>query len=335
MSNRLVLSPQGYGRGVRRTAVLLLLAALAVAGCGDNGGGGSGGGGGGKPIRMRVQDTAGVPSAFLQYGVNRGYFKKRGLDVQVKPSQGGATVVPAVVSGGVDVGGSNLVSVLLAAGKGIPVKIVAPGTFVQDDPQRDFSAILVTKASHIRSPKDLEGKTMAVNTLKNVAELTAKASLAKKGVDVSKIKLTEVDFPDMLAALEQGRIDAAFEIEPFVGLGLKAGDRVVDRPYVGTKPGLQIGCYFTSERYLNENGDAVDQFHQGVADTARAISGDPAAFRAFLPKASQIPPAAAKKTTLPAWKADSDQLSLDLTAELMQRYGVAKEKPNVGGVLSK
>src|SRR5215208_2176510 len=221
---------------MRYAAILALFAALLFAACGDDDGGG---GASGKPATVRVEDTAGVPSAFLEYGVQKGFFKKRKLTVKVKPSQGGATVVPAVVSGSVDIGGSNLVSVLLAQGKGIPLKIVAPGTFVQTDRKKDFSAIMVSKDSDIRSPKDLEGKTLAVNTLKNVAEVTAKESLSKQGVDVSKVKLAEVDFPDMNGALEQGRVDAAFVIEPFVTQGLGAGNRIVNRPYVETKPGLQ------------------------------------------------------------------------------------------------
>jgi NitT/TauT family transport system substrate-binding protein len=311
-------------------AILVVVVALLLAACGDDGGGGAGEG---EAATVRVSDTAGVPAAFIQYGIEKGYFKKRKLTVKFKPSQGGATVVPAVTSGSVDIGGSNLVSVLLAQSKDIPLKIIAPGTFVRTDPKQDFSAILVAKGSDIRSPGDLEGKTLAVNTLKNVAEVTAKASLAKRDVDVSKIKLTEVDFPDMNAALEAGRVDAIFAIEPFVTQGLAAGSRAIDRPYVGTKPGLQVGCYFTSEKYLNANEDVVKRFHESVAETAKAIADDPAAFRDFLPSASEIPEAAAQKAVLPAWKADSDQASLDLTATLMERYGITDEKPGTSYVL--
>ena len=310
---------------MRYALAVLLLALLAVAGCGDDD---DGGGEAAGPDRVRVQDTAGVPSAFLAYGVDQGFFEKRGLDVEVTPSQGGATVVPAVVAGDTDIAGSNLVSVLLAQGKDIPVTIVAPGTFVRNQRSQDFSAILAAGDSDIRAPADLEGKTLAVNTLKNVAELAAKASLAKQGVDVSKIELAEVDFPDMNGALTQGRVDAAFQIEPFVSLAVKEGHRIIDRPYVGTKPGLQIGCYFTSERYLSENEDIVERFQQGVADTAAAIADDPEGFRKFLPEAAEIPPPAAEQAVLPAWKAENDQASLDLTAELMERYGVVEEKPD-------
>ena len=229
-----------------QSIVAALVAALVVlAGCGgdDDGSGDAGG-----LTAVSVQDTAGVPSAFLAYGVEEGFFEERGLEVEVTPSQGGATVVPSVVSGSVDIGGSNLVSVLLAQAEDIPLKIVAPGTFVRNSAEQDFSAILAAGDGDIRTPKDLEGKTLALNTLKNVAEVTAKASLEAQGVDVSTIELAEIDFPDMIAALEQGRVDAVFAIEPFVTLGIrKGGHRVIDRPYVGTKPGLQIGCYFASE----------------------------------------------------------------------------------------
>jgi NitT/TauT family transport system substrate-binding protein len=312
----------------RAVLLVVLIAVLGLAACGDDDDDGGGGGGSSEQERVSVQDTAGVPSAFLEYGVQQGFFEDRGLDVEVTPSQGGATVVPAVVSGDADIAGSNLVSVLLAQGKNIPVKIIAPGTFVRADRKQDFSAILVAGDSDIRSPQDLEGKTLAVNTLKNVAELTAKASLAKQGVDVETIELAEVDFPDMNGALTQGRVDAAFQIEPFVSLGVKEGHRVVDRPYVGTKPGLQIGCYFTSEQYLSENEDVVDRFREGIANTADAIAKDPAAFREFLPEASEIPPPAAQKAILPEWKGQSDDASLELTAELMERYGVTEEKPD-------
>jgi NitT/TauT family transport system substrate-binding protein len=315
-------------RGFAPAALVFVLATCLLGACG----GGDDSGESGERARVRVQDTAGVPSAFLEYGVEKGFFRERELDVEVTPSQGGATVVPAVVSGDSDIAGSNLVSVLLAQGKDIPVKIVAPGTFVRGERSQDFSAILVD--SDIRSPQDLEGKTLAVNTLKNVAEVAAKASLAKQGVDVSKIELAEVDFPDMNGAIAEGRVDAAFQIEPFVSLGVKEGHRVIDRPYVGTKPGLQIGCYFTSEQYLSENEDVVERFRQGVADTAAAIAEDPAAFREFLPQASEIPPPAAQKAILPAWKAENDEASLDLTAELMERYGVVEEKPETSDAVA-
>jgi NitT/TauT family transport system substrate-binding protein len=62
---------------VRTALAALAFVVLAVAGCGDDDGGREGGG----QARVRVQDTAGVPSAFVEYGVQRGFFEDRQLDV--------------------------------------------------------------------------------------------------------------------------------------------------------------------------------------------------------------------------------------------------------------
>lgn len=95
----------------------------------------------------------------------------------------------------------------------------------------------------IREPRDLEGRTLAVNTLDNIAEVTALEALSAEGVDVDSIELTEVPFPDMQAPVENGEVDAAFFIEPFSTLAEEAGaeliagaDRGVDRPGRGLLP---------------------------------------------------------------------------------------------------
>jgi NitT/TauT family transport system substrate-binding protein len=313
----------------------VLGAVVAIAGCGGGGGGGGGGsssgGGGSGRTAVEVQDVAGIPSDYLTAGVKKGFFKKHGLDVTVKTAAGGAAIIPAVVSGDVQFGGSNVVSVLLGATKGLPIKLVAPGTFGPASKKADWSAILVKGDSPIRSPKDLEGKTIAVNTLNNVATETARAALENLGVDATRVKYTEIDFPDMLAALQQGRVDAAFEIEPFVTAGLNQGDRRIVSPYYDTKPGLQIGTYVASEKYVQENPDVVKAFQAGLADTARFVSSQPDAFRKVL-AAEGIK--GAQDIRLPTWKPQVDMASLKTHASLMQKFDMISEQPPIKDLVS-
>src|SRR5918994_4781616 len=110
---------------LRRASSLLVLSVLAalqlaVPGCGDDDGGG--GGEAGELTRVSVAETAGVPSAFLSYGVDKGIFREHGLDVKVQTGAGGAAAIPSVVSGDNQFAGSNVVSVILAANKGLPIK---------------------------------------------------------------------------------------------------------------------------------------------------------------------------------------------------------------------
>jgi NitT/TauT family transport system substrate-binding protein len=312
---------------LRAAAPFLVAAMLALlAGCGgdDDDGAGTPAGDGAERTAVTVQDVAGIPAEFLTAGVKQGFFSKRGLDVTVKTAAGGAAIIPAVVSGDAQLGGSNVVSVLIAATKGLPIQMVAAGTFGPQTERDDWSAILVKGDSPIRSAKDLEGKTMAVNTLENVATETATAALDNLGADPSKVKFTEVDFPDMLGALEAGRVDAAFEIEPFVTAGLNQGFRRVVSPYYATKPDLQIGSYVTTKEYAQEHPDVVKAFRDGVDDTAAWIREKPEEFRKVLAAGGVK---GAQDVKLPTWKGAIDQASLETHATLMQQQKLIEKAP--------
>jgi NitT/TauT family transport system substrate-binding protein len=316
-------------RHTLRTTAIAALAMLAVAACGGGSGGSSGGSGGGGPTTLNVQETAGVPSAFVAFGISKGFFKKHGLDVKLQTSQGGAATVPALVSGKIQVAGSNVVSLLIAASKGLPIEAIAPGTSAHGAGQKDFGALMVGKGSPIRSVKQLAGKTVAVNTLNNIAEVVVKASLQKAGVDPSKVKLREVDFPEMGPARGKNDVDAAFLIEPFVTIAKQAGDRVIDYSYVTTEPNLQVGAYAVSRKFAEQNPDAVKRYRAAVGDTATYLMAHQSEFRTFLAERAKTPAKLAKAMELPTFTTKLNTASLQHTAGLVQQFGLVKDKVQV------
>ena len=78
-----------------------------------------------------------------------------------------------MVSGDVQIGGSNVVSLLLASSKNLPIRAIAGGTTAQPSGEKDFGALLAAKGKGVSDPKDLEGKTVAVNTLTSSRSGTA------------------------------------------------------------------------------------------------------------------------------------------------------------------
>jgi NitT/TauT family transport system substrate-binding protein len=275
-----------------------------------------------------VQETAGVPSAFVAFGMSKGFFAKQKLKINLQSSQGGATTVPALVSGKIQVAGSNVVSLLIAASKGLPVEAIAPGTSAHGAGQKDFGALMVSKKSPVRDVAQLKGKTVAVNTLNNIAEVVVKASPQKSGVDPGQVKLREVDFPEMLPALARGDVDAAFLIEPFVTTARRAGDRIVDYSYVTTEPKLQVGAYAVSKQFAEQSPDAVKR--AAVGETATYLMAHQDEFRSFLAKQAKTPAKLAQTMELPTFTTRLNTASMQRTAGLVQRFGLVKDKVAVG-----
>jgi NitT/TauT family transport system substrate-binding protein len=320
-------------RHTMRVTAVAALGVLAVAACGGGGSSSSGSSGGsrssGGPTTLHVQETAGVPSAFVAFGIAKGFFAKQKLKIDLQASQGGATTVPALVSGKIQVAGSNVVSLLIAASKGLPVEAIAPGTSAHGSGRKDFGALMVAKGSPVRDVRQLAGKTVAVNTLNNIAEVVVKASLQKSGVDPKQVKLREIDFPEMGPALAKHDVDAAFLIEPFVTIARKAGDRIVDYSYVTTEPNLQVGAYAVSRKFAQENPDAVKGYRAAVGETATYLMAHQDEFRAFLAKQAKTPPKLAEAMELPTFTTKLNTASMQRTAGLVQQFGLVKDKVRV------
>src|SRR5690606_33458225 len=77
------------------------------------------------PVTVGVIPIVDVAPIYL--GVDQGFFEDEGLDVTLELAQGGAAIVPAVVSGDYQFGFSNNTSLLVGSSKGLPLKAVAAG----------------------------------------------------------------------------------------------------------------------------------------------------------------------------------------------------------------
>src|ERR687897_3636810 len=247
------------GLGLRVAVLLVALACtVGATACGDDDDGG--GGGGAEPATLNVGVIPIADVAPLYLGMKKGFFKQEKLTIKPQLAEGGAAITPAVVSGDFQIGFSNTISLLIAASEALPVQIISQGVLGGKSEEQAWADLLVLKDGPIKEPKDLEGRTIAVNTLKNICEVTIRASLADMGVDDSTLKFTEVPFPDMNAALEAERVDGACVVEPFVSQGKAGKAKGIDPFYVNTAPNLTVATYFTTAQYAEENADVVDRF---------------------------------------------------------------------------
>src|SRR5262245_13348271 len=275
-----------------------------------------------------------VDVAPLYLGIDKGFFEDEGLEVEPVVAQGGAAIIPAVVAGDQEIGFSNVVSLMLGQTQDLPVKIISQGIQATDDPENDTAAIAVKGSSDIQEPADLEGKTIAINTLNNISQLTVTAALDKEGVDTSTLHFVEVPLPDMVGQLEAGQIDAAGLVEPFVTTGKNAGQRMIIYDRVATEPKMTVATYFTSDSYLESNPDVVDSFVKAINKSLEYATENPDEARQAIANYTQIPPDVLADVVLPLWQTDLNVDSIENTAQLMVDQGIAEDMPDVDALIA-
>ena len=307
-----------------RHLLALIGCAVAIAGCGgdDESASQSGtSGGSGQPTTLKVGVIPIADVAPLYVGIEQGYFKDEGLRIEPQIAEGGAAIATSVMSGDYQFGFSNVVSLATARSKKLPLRIVSQGASGHNSEKDAFDTLLVPKDSDIQEAPDLEGKTVAVNALNNIGPLSINYAVEQAGGDPTKVKYVEVPFPDMIAALEAGRVDAAWVVEPFASQGLAGGARSIFAPFEAVSPDLTIATYFTTEQFIEQNGDVVDRFVAAMEKSLAYAQENQDAARKVVLTYTKIPPEAAQKMKLPNWNPAYNDASIDKTIELAQKYG--------------
>lgn len=238
-----------------------------------------------QTVRVNYIPITDVTPLFV--AIDKGYFKDEGLTIVPTPSTGGAAGVPGLMAGAFDVMYGNVVSTMLAQEQGFKLEVISAGTKQFDTPA-NTNGMLARKGAGIKTGKDLEGKTVAVNTRNGIIWLFARAWIAKSGGDASKVTFKEVPFPQMPDALRGKQIDAAFMVNPFFAASVIDTDtfEFVAAPYREVQPNVEVGHYISTQEYFRKNRETMAKyiraFRKGVQwynanlkdpDLVRIISG--------------------------------------------------------------
>jgi NitT/TauT family transport system substrate-binding protein len=313
-------------------AVGAFLAATSACGSSDGSSGTSSTSSGGTTtVKVGIIPILDVAPLYL--GEQQGIYKKHGLELQMTPAQGGAAIVPGVVSGQFQFGFSNMTSLMIAQTQNVPVKAVVEGVNSTGEDGKDFGATVVRKGSPITSAKDLEGKKVAVNTLKNINDTTVRESVRKAGGDPSKVKFVELAFDQMPAALDKGQIDAAMAVEPALSTIKNAGGTEIASSYVDVAKDLTVAMYFTSQNYAQKNPKVVKEFREATEESLKYADSHPDEVRKVLTTYTKIPSSLLSKLTLPSWPTEANRSSIETLEKLGQQDGLFKSAPDLDKLL--
>jgi NitT/TauT family transport system substrate-binding protein len=313
-----------------------LLAASLTAGCGLFGGSDEAEGSGDNttaasgPLEqttLKVGVMVGIDCSGPQLALLNDAFADEGLKIEAQTVQSGAIAIPQLAAGDLDITFGNWVSFIKAQAAGaVDMKFISESYL--STPNSNF-AVIAGKDSPINSPKDLEGKRIAVNAKGNINELLLRAVLNANDVDFNKIKdnLVEMPFPNMAAAIANNQIDAAATIDPFVTSAQKeiGAKTVFDLTGAGPTENFPLSGFAVTKKFADENPNTISAFQRALLK-GQQLASDRSKVEEALPKFAKMDPQTAAIVKIGQFPTTIDPKRIQRVADLLVTYDMLPKK---------
>lgn len=201
------------------------------------------------------------PQAWFFIAQDKGYFKAEGLDVEIDQGEGSAASIIKVASGAYNAGFGDINALIDLASKKPAEAPIAVFMMYNVPP----FTIVVKKDSPIKSPKDLEGKTIGGPANDGALKLFPAFAKAAK-IDASKVNITNMAPNLREQMLRQGQVDAIFGFVNTVWFSAKA---------IGIDPEKDL-------RFINYADHGLDLYSNAIVVSKQLAKDNPNAVRGML-----------------------------------------------------
>jgi NitT/TauT family transport system substrate-binding protein len=274
-------------------------------------------------VKIGAQAIDATGEAF--YGADAGIYAANGINPQVTLLSNGATVLNGVISGDLDVGESNPMTIAVAMARGIPIQVLAPAVLYS---RKDANAnLVVAKDAPFKRPKDLIGKTFGVGSLNDFNHISLLAWLDVNGISRDQVKFVELPFGQVGGALQRGLVQASFITEPVKTDAVKAGQiRDFADTYLAVAPELAVVVWFATKAWLQKNPETAKKFVTGIYATAKWANTHYAESGLMLAKAAKMDPDVVAKMKRLYYATSNERRYLEPILNVAAKYG-ALQRP--------
>jgi ABC-type nitrate/sulfonate/bicarbonate transport system substrate-binding protein len=216
-------------------------------------------------IRVAVQPIENAMEVY--YAKETGRFAAAGLDVDIQIVPAVGSILAAVASNAVDIGYGSVDALAEVHQRNIPLIVIAAASEYLSPASQRISALALPANSPVRQAKDLDGKIVATGGLRSIGESVVRTWVDQNGGDSSTIKFVEIPFPAEAAALDAGRVDAAWLPEPFLS-SARGSTRVLSYAFDSVSKHFLLSAFCTSTEWAKNHPALVDRFASVIRETA-------------------------------------------------------------------
>jgi len=255
----------------------------------------------------------GAPSFWIErfplyWGIDQGFFANQGIDLEIWYAYGGPELARSVNNGRIHIGEMGLPPFITAYREGLRAKIVGSSVIQQLDHH-------LAACPHITSTVDLAGCRIGILSAGSCDDYFIRKMLSAHEIDpagdVELMPLGE-DY-GKLDLFVDGRVDAAFVVEPQLARGEHEGLlRIIDR-VADYFPHYQWGIILASEMWLQHQEDLIGRLMHAYRQACRSIKDRPRQTTDLGSRVFGVAPEVferALQRDLPRWETDA-RLDMD------------------------
>ena len=194
--------------------------------------------------------------------INNGYFKEKGLNIELTTGQGADAVMTAVLSNQSDIGfaGPEASIYVYNQGKEDYTQVFAQMT------QKDGSFLVSKEKTDNFSWQDLKGKTVIPGRKGGVPYMTFEYVLKQNGLDPKKDLVLDdsIKFDLMAGAFAGGNAEYVTLFEPTASATEKAGKGYIVASVGEASGEIPYTAYFAKKSYIEKNPNIIQGFTNAI-----------------------------------------------------------------------
>lgn len=226
------------------------------------------------PVEVRIGTNNVVSDAAFFIANRKGYFAEQGIKVTFVRFDAGPKMIAPLGTGQLDVAAGAISAGLFnAAARGINIKIVADKG--SSPPGYDYVPILVRKAlvdsGKVKSFKDLKGLKVAEAGKGGSQSSKLNEAMKSEGLSYNDVQHEFISYPQHVAALQNGAVDAAVTAEPSATQAVERG-AAVRMPMDKIYPNQTIAALFYGGQFIAKSPDVARKFMIAYLKGARVYN---------------------------------------------------------------
>lgn len=264
----------------------------------------------------------------------RGFFEKRGLDVQLQLITLTSNIPATLVSNSAQIGGTTPTVFLQATDGGLDLVAIASGALSENT--TPTIGVVARPEGGIREPKDLIGKKFGVPGLNGNLHVLVRRWLALNGVDPKQVTFIELPLPQMPDVLRGGSVDAVVTAEPFITRMRSGGIGVPLQGFAASMPnGFSTTVYTATRKWATSNGPAVHAFREALAEAVAFATNNRNEAYADLGKYFKVPQPVLQATPWPQLASDIKESHVGFWVNTMREQDMLKKQPALASLIAK